>query len=161
MKIRYTFFLFLLISFPGTAQTLLQTITPVGGDGSYTGGSVSYTTGQVAYKAVSGDNGSLWQGVQQPYEISVTTAVEEAKEIKLNFLVYPNPVTSYLKLDIGDYDPAHLQYRLLDVNGKLLSTGPVYAREQQINMTVYPPAVYFLKLIDNKKDIKTFRIVKR
>jgi hypothetical protein len=161
MKIRYTFFLLWLIISPAGAQTLLQTITPAGGDGSYTGGSVSYTTGQVAYTVATGDNGSLWQGVQQPYEISVTTAVEEAKEIKLNFLVYPNPVTSSLKLDIRDYDPSHLQYRLLDVNGKLLQTGRVTAREQLINMTDYPPAVYFLKLTDNKKDIKTFRIIRR
>jgi hypothetical protein len=56
----------------------------------------SYSLGQVVYTKNTGTNGSSSQGVQQPYEISVITAIDETKDILLEFLVYPNPATYFL-----------------------------------------------------------------
>ncbi|MCB0409870.1 MAG: hypothetical protein KDD29_06595, partial [Flavobacteriales bacterium] len=42
-----------------------------GGDALGVGGSASYSVGQVVYTTHTGVNGSIAQGVQQPYEISV------------------------------------------------------------------------------------------
>ena len=46
-----------------------------------------------------GINGSAAQGVQQPYEISVVTAVEKALDISLEMVVYPNPATDFIKVE--------------------------------------------------------------
>ena len=67
-----------------------------GANGSGAGGTISYTVGQVVYTTSTGTMGSVAQGVQQPYEISVVTSLEEAKDFSLEFVVYPNPATDFL-----------------------------------------------------------------
>ena len=54
-----------------------STITATGGTGTGSGGSATYTVGQITYKTFSGTTGSVAHGVQQPYEISVVTAIEK------------------------------------------------------------------------------------
>jgi hypothetical protein len=74
----------LLLSGLGLTGLQAQEVIPaVGGNASGSGGSVSYSVGQVAYQTHTGTNGSVVEGVQQPYEISVLTAIEEAKNINL------------------------------------------------------------------------------
>ena len=69
----------------------------VASGGTATGsGTVSYSIGQVVYTTNS-NSGSVAQGVQQPYEISVLTGVKDAKDITLEFVVYPNPDDKKLK----------------------------------------------------------------
>ena len=75
-----------------------ESVNATGGDASGSGGSASYSVGQVVYTTNVGTNGSVSQGVQQPYEISVVTAIEEAKGINLTVTAYPNPTTDYLSL---------------------------------------------------------------
>lgn len=81
------------------STTMAQSsVNATGGNASGDGGSASYSVGQVVYTANTGTNGSVAQGVQQPYEISVVTGIEEAHDIKLSVSVYPNPATDYLTL---------------------------------------------------------------
>ena len=138
-----------------------QTVTAAGGDGSGSGGSVSYTVGQVVYSTNTGTNGSESQGVQQPFEISVVTAVEEAKNISLEFLVYPNPATDYVILKTGTYEIKNLSYILYDIGGRLLGHDKIQSSETNISMQALLPSTYFLKLIDNNKVIKIFKIIKK
>ena len=63
-----------------------QTIPATGGNASGSGGSVSYTVGQILSSSISGANGSVVQGVQQPYEISVVTALRNTEDIVSNVL---------------------------------------------------------------------------
>ena len=107
----------------GLGLTGLQAQTSVnatGSNASGSGGSVSYSVGQVVYTTNTGTNGSVAQGVQQPFEISVVTGLEEAKGINLSVTAYPNPTTDYLTLSIADFDASKLSYQLYDMNGKLL-----------------------------------------
>ena len=69
-----------------------------GGDSSGTGGLVSYTAGIVSYTTLSGAAGSVAQGVQQPYEISVLTGLEVPDDIQLEISAYPNPARKTLFL---------------------------------------------------------------
>jgi len=70
-----------------------------GGNASGSGGSASYAVGQVVYTTNTGINGSVAQGVQQPYEISTTVGINETT-IHLGMSVYPNPTTDYLQLKV-------------------------------------------------------------
>ena len=71
-----------------------ESSTAAGGDATGIGGSSSYTVGQVVYTTNTGTNGSLAQGVHQPYEISTTLGINETT-INLELSLYPNPTTNY------------------------------------------------------------------
>ena len=122
-----------------------ETIATSGGNFTGSGGSVSYTIGQVAFSTLSGTNGSVVQGVQQPYEISVITAVENTEEITLNCIVYPNPTRNTIKLSIESPDFDNMCYRLFDINGILIQEMKVESEETEISMNNLVPSIYILK----------------
>lgn len=137
-----------------------QAVSTGGKEATGTGGTVSYTVGQVVYTTNTGTNGSVAQGVQQPYEISVVTGLEEAEDISLEFSIYPNPATDFIKLKIENYEIENLRYQLYDINGRLLQSNKVEGKETPISLETLLPASYFLKITDNNKEIKTFKIIK-
>ncbi len=150
----------LLLCFGLSGQHAQNAISASGGNASGSGGSASYTVGQVAYTTNTGTNGSSAQGVQQPYEISVVTAVEKALDISLEMIVYPNPATDFIMLKISNYDIQNLRYQLYDISGNILQQNKVEANETSIAMSNYVSATYFLKVSDNNKVVKTFKIIK-
>ncbi len=137
-----------------------QSINTAGGNASGSGGSVSYSVGQIVYQTHAGTGGSALEGVQQPYEISVVTAIEEAKEIKLWFSAYPNPTTDYLTLSIDEYDISNLSYQIFDINGNLLQSEKITNNQTNIVMSNLVPASYFVKVTGSKNVVKTFKIIK-
>jgi hypothetical protein len=146
-----------------TGLTGLQaqsTIPVSGGNASGSGGTVSYTVGQIVYTKNSGTSGSSAQGVQQPYEISVITGLEEARDISLEVMVYPNPAQDFVKLIIKNYEVDNLRYQLFDINGSLIKDSKVEVNEIQILIQNLKPSAYLLKVIQGKKEIKTFKIIK-
>jgi hypothetical protein len=150
----------LLLAFGLTGLHAQEAISASGGNGSGSGGSASYTIGQVFYNVNTGSASKEFQGVQQPFEISVVTATEEAKDISLDFIVYPNPTSDYVILKTGTYDVTHLHYYLYNNNGVLLGNNIVQDYETTISMLNLKPSTYFLKIIDNNKVIKIFKIIK-
>jgi hypothetical protein len=152
----------ILFCIPGFGtQVLAQNAIPAsGGNASGSGGFVSYTVGQTVYTTNTGTNGSVSQGVQQPYEISVVTAIKDAGNILLEFVAYPNPATDFIKLKIENYEVEKLTYRIYDINGILLQTGRVEGTETTIPMNSLEPSIYFLKVLDKNKAIITYKIIK-
>jgi hypothetical protein len=135
-------------------------VPATGGNASGSGGTASYTIGQVSYNYNTGPNATEAQGVQQPYEILVVEGVAEAAAISLQCVVYPNPTADYIKLCTGNYNTENMSYYLYDINGKLLDSKKTEGSETTITMQSLPPAVYFLKVIQNNIAIKTFKIIK-
>jgi len=151
----------LLFTFTPSIIQAQVTVSVTGSNASGSGGSVSYTVGQVFNTSNVGSNGSVAQGVQQPYEISVVTNIEEGNGISLSFMVYPNPTTDVLILKIeGKIQPPWIA-SLYDMNGKLLENKKIIDNETTISMGNYASAIYFLKIADNNKEIKTFKIIKK
>ena len=138
-----------------------QTIPATGGNASGSGGSVSYTVGQILSSSISGANGSVVQGVQQPYEISVVTALRNTEDISLKCSVYPNPTAGLTKLVFESPDFENLRFRLYDINGILLQDEKVESRETEISLENLSPSVYFLKVLRNNSEVKVFKIVKK
>jgi hypothetical protein len=131
--------------------------TAAGGEATGTGGTVSYSVGQVVYTTNTGTNGSVAQGVQQPYEISTTLGINETS-INLEMSIYPNPTTNYLTLKVEDN--SNLSYQLYDLQGKVIENKKVNANYTTITMEGLPTATYFLKVTNNKQAVKTFKIIK-
>ena len=138
-----------------------STIPASGGIATGTGGSASFTVGQVVYTTNTGINGSAAQGVQQPYEISVITAIENTKVINLECSVYPNPTRGLIKLIVASSDQQNIRFLLYDINGVLLQDKKVESRETEISMENLSSSVYFLKIINNNLEVKVFKIIKR
>jgi Secretion system C-terminal sorting domain len=141
--------------------TAQEVIPATGGNASGSGGSVSYSVGQIFYTTNTGTNGTATQGVQQAYEISVITALEEAKNISLGLLVYPNPATDFIRLKIENHEVENLKYQLFDINGSLLQNNKIEGQETNISMQNLSPSTYFLKVTANNIELKTFKIIKK
>jgi hypothetical protein len=136
------------------------TIPVTGGNATGSGGTVSYTIGQVNYHTLEGTTGTVAEGIQQPYEISVVTAVENTEGIKLEYRVYPNPTSGLLKLIISPIEKDNFRYKLFDINSILLQDQKIESEETDILMDGYSSGAYFLKIIINNRDVKVFKIIK-
>jgi hypothetical protein len=155
-----------LLFFSANVIMAQETIPASGGNASGSGGTVSYTVGQVVYTTNTGTNGSLAQGVQQPYEISVVTGIENSMKINLSCTAYPNPATTHLTLKTENTENENLSYQLYDISGKLLENKKVLTNETTIYMEHRPVATYLLKVFQTNQtssptEIKTFKIVKK
>lgn len=151
----------LLLGLGLTGLQAQESVNATGGNASGSGGSASYSVGQVVYTTNTGTNGSVAQGVQQPFEISVVTGIEEAKDIFLNVSAYPNPTTDYLELKVENLQLSELSYKLYDISGKVYQNKEIGNSITKIEMQNLPQGIYFIKVIDTKnKEFKTFKIIK-
>lgn len=138
-----------------------ETTTASGGNASGAGGSVSYSVGQILYSTQTGTSGSLSQGVQQAFEISVISGIDTPDNVLLSCETYPNPTTNNLKLKIENKEDKSFKAQLFDINGKLLSVQEITIDETIIPMEQFPAQTYILKISNNNQQIKTFKIIKK
>jgi hypothetical protein len=150
----------ILTVFVGLPMLAQEAIPATGGDVTESEGSVSYTIGQVLYITNMGTNGSVAEGVQQPYEISVVVGIEQAKDINSICKAYPNPSTDLLILEVEIAANEDLYFQLYDMMGKLLVSKKLLNIKTNISMANLAPSTYFLKVTDHQKVVKTFKIIK-
>jgi len=136
-----------------------EVVNATGGNASGSGGSASYSVGQVLYTTNTGTGGSVAQGVQQPYEISIISGIENVS-ISLTCKVYPNPTTNFVLLKVESDNSKDMSYQLFDINGKRFDTKKLEGNEITISMEQYVAGTYFLKIIENNREVKTFKIIK-
>lgn len=137
-----------------------ESVNTSGGNASGSGGSVSYSAGQVVYTINTGTNGSVAQGIQQPYEIAVITGIEKTEGISLLVSAYPNPTTDYLTLEVEDFELYALHFHLYDMNGKLLQNEKITGSHTSIDMSKLEPGSYFVIVTRGNKEIKTSKVIK-
>ena len=163
-KTRFFLSIVMLLLLSGTMSLQAQqTTTTAGGEASGSGGTASYTVGQTVYTTNTDTSGnSTAQGVQQPYEISTTIGINETS-ISLEMSAYPNPTTNYLTLKVDastSLSDKQLSYQLYDMQGKLIKDIIISSKTTNIAMETLPSATYLLKVIQNNKSVKTFKIIK-
>jgi hypothetical protein len=134
-----------------------ESVNGSGGEATGTGGTASYSIGQIVYTTNTGTNGSVAQGIQQPFEISTTVGINETT-INLELSVYPNPTTNYLTLKTDDN--SNLSYQLYDIQGKVIENKTVNSNASNISLEGQPTATYFLSIVKDNQVIKTFRVIK-
>ena len=131
--------------------------TATGDEATGTGGTSSYSIGQVVYTTNTGTNGSVTQGVQQPFEISTMVGINKTS-INLELSVYPNPTNNYLTLKVEKTEG--LTFQLYDLQGKIIESKAVSTTSTNINLKGQPTAIYFLNVVKNNQILKTFKIIK-
>lgn len=150
-----TVFLFSFILTIGIAQ---KAVITSGSNGFGTGGSISYTVGQVAYKSISGANSSITVGLQQSSGINVLD-VEDIHKPNLNVLVYPNPTTDLLVLDLRN-PKQEMEFALYDTLGKRMMYDIIIEQKTGISIKGFSDATYFLIVFNGNQIIKRFQIIK-
>ena len=135
-----------------------QTTASAGGNASGIGGTFSYSIGQVVYTYIYGSDVIVAQGVQHPFEIS--TLGFDNYQINLVMQTYPNPTKDYLLLNIHSIDLSNIIFQLYDLNGRLIETRTIFNPIETICMLNLPSSVYFLKVTNNNKEVKSFKIIK-
>jgi len=137
-----------------------QAVSVSGGNTVGTGGTVSYTIGQLAYTNLSGTSGSVTEGVQQPFEISLYTDLQDAGDLGFECSAYPNPATDQVNVKIENYTSRKLYIRLYDANGKLLQNMKVITSETSIPLADFTPGSYLLEVFNSQNVIRSFKIIK-
>jgi len=130
-----------------------------GGDVTGSGGSVSYSIGQTDYISISSTEGTVSQGLQHPYEISEVTSVAH-QPLDIAASLHPNPVKDYLYLNVPDELWQGLNITLIDMHGRSIHTEKLSDQTTIIAMQETMPGTYFLIIQNEKKQIKSFKIIK-
>ena len=121
-------------------------------------GSISWTLGEVITETFRSDDVILTQGFQQP---SITvTSVEEFANLDFNITAFPNPAREYIniKLDTDNFD--NVWYELYDIKGLVIEHKKIDNELVHISLHDKEPAIYFLRVIEGNKVLKTFKVIK-
>ncbi|WP_294300360.1 T9SS type A sorting domain-containing protein [uncultured Chryseobacterium sp.] len=135
-------------------------VLATGANAAGSNGSVSYSVGQAAY-LVKGSSRQVSEGVQQVYEITTLATGEAAHPSEEEILLYPNPFKDYLYLDFTTQDFRGSEYQLFDAQGKLIKTEKISRSRSEFNFSWLPSAMYLIRINQEGKNIKTFKIIKK
>lgn len=141
-----------------------EVVSTAGNEASGNGGVVSYTIGQVVYATNTGETGSVSEGVQQAFEVSVVNSLDETMGINIILSAYPNPTTDYFTLNVDTKDNleiSSLSYKMYDLNGKLLLNKSIKSNLTEISMKDFSPASYIFMVFKNNQAVKIFKIIKK
>jgi hypothetical protein len=157
----FKFHLVLTLFFSSAVLTLnaQEIVTSSGLNASGAGGTISYSVGQVSVAQNTGTEGSVLEGVQQPYIIDPTAGLN-ISNIDLKLATYPNPTSDQIILTAQDLDLENLSYQLFSSEGKVLISKVSIERTNNINLQLYPANTYLLNIYKDLTIIKSFRIIK-
>lgn len=151
-----------LLLLPGFGVVAQQSVNGAGGQASGSGGTASYSVGQVVYTSASGSGGQINQGVQQPYEFYIISAVVH-RDINLEMSVYPNPAQFVvnLKIDNAALLSEGLYGTLFDLSGAQVSVNPVNGQLTQIPVDHLAAGAYILRVTNRDgAEMQSFKIIK-
>ncbi len=133
-------------------------IVPFGGDATDGSVTVSYTVGQVAVQANSDGSTTIYEGVQQPYEIQII-GIDDYPGITLNAVVFPNPTIGNVQLTIND-EQMEGEVKVFDMNGKFLFVKKIEGENTEIPMSELAAGTYFVNVCQGQQVLKTFKVIK-
>jgi len=155
MKNLLLFSLFLLIiSFGTKAQQIISN------EGDYfenSDVSISWTLGEPVTETISDGTNILTQGFQQT-KLSASE-IFSINSDNINIKLFPNPTENFIYLKTSEFK--NMNYRISDINGKILKEGNIISEMTEISVSKFPAAFYFFKIMKNKETIKIYQIVKQ
>jgi hypothetical protein len=161
MNHKIIIFLFIFILSTGFIGTQAQeAVLSSSGTAAVDGYTVHYSVGQLFYLTKPGTEATIYEGIQQPFEILVPIGVENNKEITLECQLYPNPADKFIKLKIEREDIRDLSCQLYNVNGLLLQNLKINSKETYICMDNLECTTYFIIVSEKEKPVKTFQAMK-
>jgi hypothetical protein len=147
----------LIVSFTVQSQ---EAIAASGGEAVGSGGTFSYTLGQVFYTATSGSNGTISHGIQKSIELFALSN-PALTSVNLEAVIYPNPTSDYVMLNINDNIHTNLSYVLLDIQGKVVSNAKINTIDTRVSLQGLSAGTYVFKVNQKNSELKTFKIIKK
>jgi hypothetical protein len=150
--------LFLTLAFTPCVLLAQQDVVTSGGNGSGASGSVSYSIGQVVYSNTSNANGSINQGLQQPYEITPISVHESWQDIEVE--LYPNPTRNNLLIRMPEFIPG-LTLQIFSISGALIEERQTLSQQTMLNVESWAASTYIVKLRDNAGNFSEYKLIKQ
>lgn len=120
---------------------------------------LDWSLGEILTETYTGTQYSLTQGLHQGnYTI---TSIIDIPQSNFTIIVYPNPASNYLVIDIKNGKPEDIIYSFTDINGRLIQSGHLKSQQKELNIQQYSPGIYFINIQQNNQLINSFRIVKK
>ena len=120
-------------------------------------GYLTHTIGEVLTSTLTSPGQILTQGfLQTGLPKSWPSDVENRPDFEMS--VFPNPVSDLLIVQVEMLQG--MQYTLHDVTGIEIERGLVLNERTEIDFSSLSPAIYILRVFDNKEQIRIFQIVK-
>ena len=133
-----------------------QTIVATGGDFSGSGGSVSYSIGQVAY--TSSQDGFVSEGVQQPYEVLITSLDESfATDYQVN--IYPNPTAHELVIQTQNTHGS-LTAQIFNQAGGSIENMKLLSDLTSISVINWAAGAYVIRIKDESGNSAVYQVIK-
>jgi hypothetical protein len=156
----YVFLAILICNLNLQAQEPLQySLNTSGGQAQGIDGSASFTIGQLNFSYFEDANMHISEGIQQAAVNTETFNVANKGE-NISISAYPNPVLDHVILSVANMDIQNCEYQLYDIHGRLLATDQLNQAETSINLYYLQPATYFLTVLNDKRTLKTLKIIK-
>lgn len=150
-------FLTLLLASACLLSSAQEVIAPAGSFHKQGDKSISWTLGEPVVESFVSTHKILTQGFHQS-QITVTKVSPESIP-GLSINVFPNPATNFLTIALdGEYQDAELNF--YDQAGHLLLKKYLNGARTEVSLESFTSGIYFLKVISENKELKTFKIVK-
>ncbi len=134
-----------------------QTIPISGGEAISDSGTVSYTVGQMVYTTNEAVDGSMHQGINQ----GIDEGIEMIMVSDPTVVIFPNPTTDYVVLSFTDTSLSGVNYSLFDIQGRLITAAAITQNSTSIGLDRLNSAIYILRVSQNNRELKTFKIIKK
>ena len=146
---------------PGAAGQ--DAVPAAGGDASGSGGSVSFSFGQLIYNTYVGSSGSVVEGMQQPFEISLITGMEGIQISGLSLSLYPNPANDLLTAELKHARGAGqlITLEVFDAYGKRMHVFTLVEGLTTLTISDLTPGLYFIRAFDGIQSIQTYKLIKQ
>ena len=128
-----------------------------GGDILTSSGSINYSVGQVAYQYLGNTSAVIEEGLQHPYEI-YQVGIGSLYDDFISLA--PNPTQDYVVLDVQEIPLANMSYSLYTLDGKMVQAATIVDDKTVIELNTYHSSIFILRVLNNDKSIKIFKIIK-
>ena len=131
------------------------------GEGTGTGGRMTYSMGQVFVQNVTVPGvARLAEGVQHPLEV-LTIGMDDVSQILEGVMLFPNPTSGELNLQIQGFRPDLFSYRIFNNLGQIIQKEDVHNSSTLISLETLAAGTYRIEVNSKSGKQKIFQVIKR
>lgn len=90
-----------------------------------------------------------------------TSSSDDTGRARAEVTLFPNPVSDYLFVTLGEYVPAAGSILIIDMQGKVITTHPIYYGQNTVDLRQIPIGTYAWQLRDGNLIVREGKIVKK
>ncbi len=120
--------------------------------------SLSWTLGEPVTETLASTSFILTQGFQQS-KLTLVGIKDLNNQDDYEISLYPNPAQNFINIKTSKFE--HLNYSISDINGKLLKEVNAVSEQTELSVNELPASIYIIEIRDNKKLVRTYKLIKQ